>query len=230
MSVMNDVAVTENASWDTTVPRTPAHTRKVEFRGYHRADGLWDIEAEMSDSKAYTHPTHERGTLKPGEPFHGMAIRLTVDGDMKIVDVAVRMAVAPFAECQQAQPPMRRMIGRTLGRGWRKAIEEALGGTQGCTHLRELLFNMATVAYQTIPHHRNHIRRLSGLPDPVLKRPPPHVGQCLAWDFDGPVVKRYRPEFAGWRPHKEPSEKHEVPPQSAHTHPKEERHGKTPRR
>ena len=35
--------------------------------------------------------------------------------------------------------------------------------------------------------------------EPVLKRPPPHIGQCLAWDFDGPVVKRHRPQFAGWR-------------------------------
>ena len=184
-------------------PRTHAHTRKVEYRGYRRDDGLWDIEAEMTDTKTYAHKTPDRGVLEADEQLHGMAIRATVDDGMKIIDITAAMPAAPFPECQQAKPPMSRMIGCTLGRGWRKAIEERLGGIQGCAHLRELLFNMATVAYQTIPHYRNHLRRLAGEPEPVLKRPPPHLGQCLAWDFDGPVVKRHRPEFAGWTHRKE---------------------------
>ena len=188
--------------FDDAVPRTHVHTRSVEYRGYRRDDGLWDIEAELLDAKTYTHETADRGVLEAGAPVHGMRIRVTVDDAMKITDIAVRMPAAPFPECQHAKPPMTRLIGATLGRGWRKAIEEALGGTQGCAHLRELLFNMATAAYQTIPHYRGHLRRLAGLPEPVLKRPPPHLGQCLAWDFDGPVVKRNRPQFAGWRSQK----------------------------
>jgi hypothetical protein len=178
--------------------RTHVHTRRVEYRGYKRDDDLWDIEAELTDAKTYTQATPDRGILDAGEPIHGMAIRLTVDDAMKITGVAVGMPAAPFPECQQAKPPMSRLIGATLGPGWRKAIEHALGGTQGCAHLRELLFNMATAAYQTIPLYRMHLRRLAGLPDPVLKRPPPHLGKCLAWDFDGPVVLRHKPEFAGW--------------------------------
>jgi hypothetical protein len=200
---MEEVVSEHDKSFAATVARTHIHTRTVEFRGYHREDGLWDIEAELTDAKTYTHRTPDRGILGAGEPVHGMAIRLTVDDHFKIVDIAVRMAAHPFPECQQAKPPMSRMIGCTLGKGWRKTIEHALGGTQGCAHLRELLFNMATAAYQTIPHYRNHLRRQAGLPEPVLKRPPPHLGQCLAWDFDGPVVKRHRPEFFGWRAHKE---------------------------
>lgn len=199
---MTEVVTDDSAAFAATAPRTHVHTRSVEYRGYRRDDGLWDIEAELTDAKTYAHKTPDRGILEAGEPVHGMAIRLTVDDTMKISEVAVRMASAPFPECQQAQPPMSRLIGCTLGRGWRKAIEHALGGTQGCAHLRELLFNMATVAYQTIPHYRHHLRRLAGLPDPVLKRPPPHIGKCLAWDFDGPVVKRHRPQFAGWKPQK----------------------------
>ena len=192
--------VSQGASFDDAAPRTHVHTRSVEYRGFRRDDGLWDIEAELTDTKTYAHETPDRGTLNAGVPLHGMAIRLTVDDAMTISDVAVRMPSAPFPECQQAKPPMSQLIGCTLGRGWRKAIEQALGGTRGCAHLRELLFNMATVGYQTIPHYRNHLRRLAGLPEPVLKHPPAHLGQCLAWDFDGPVVKRHRPEFAGWRP------------------------------
>ena len=201
---MQEPVSTDDASFDAAVPRTHVHTRSVEYRGYRRDDGLWDIEAQMTDVKTYTHKTPDRGIMEAGEPLHYMKIRVTVDDAMKITDIAVRMAAAPFPECQQAKPPMSRLIGHTLGRGWRTAIEHSLGKTQGCAHLRELLFNMATAAYQTIPHYRHHLRRLAGLPEPVLKRPPPHVGQCLAWDFDGPVVKRHRPQFFGWRPpHKE---------------------------
>ena len=186
------------------VRRTHAHTRTTTFRGYHREDGLWDIEAVLTDAKTYVFHTRDRGTVEAGEPVHNMAIRLTVDDKMKIGAVAVTMSSTPFLECQQAKPPLSGLIGRTLGPGWRRAIDEAMGGIRGCTHLRELLFNMATAAYQTIPHYRHHLRRQAGLPEPVLKRPPPHVGQCLAWDFDGPVVKRHRPQFFGWRPpHKE---------------------------
>ena len=181
-------------------PRAHAHTRNVTFCGYRREDGLWDIEAQMTDAKSYAHSTRERGHLDPGDFVHGMAIRLTVNDKLEITDVAVAMPVTPFAECQHAKPPLARLVGRTLGPGWRKAIDEAMGGIKGCQHLRELLFNMATAAYQTIPHYRDHLRRMSGQPAPVQKRPAAHLGKCLAWDFDGPVVKRLKPEFAGWKP------------------------------
>ena len=31
-------------------------------------------------------------------------------------------------------------------------------------------------------------------------QPPFHLGQCMSWDFDGPVVQRHYPQFAGWQP------------------------------
>jgi len=181
-----------------SVPRKLQHTRQIECKGYEREDGRWDIEGEMTDTKSYAHDTSDRGLLQPGDHVHGMAIRLTVDDHMKITDVAVTMPSTPFAECQGAKPPLTRLIGRTLGASWRKAIEETMGGIRGCTHLRELLFNMATAAYQTIPLYRERLRRLAGKPPGVYKRPPPHMGKCLAWDFDGPVVERNAPQFFRW--------------------------------
>ena len=183
--------------------RSHLHTRNVVYRGYHREDGLWDIEAEMTDTKSYALERSERGTMPPGTPIHGMSIRVTVDDAMTIREIASSSDHTPFDECQQGKEPMQRMVGVTMGPGWRQAIEKALGGVRGCTHLRELLFNMATVGYQTIPHYLKHSRQRAGLPEPLRKRPPPHLGQCLAWDFDGAVVKRLRPEFAGWKPKKD---------------------------
>ena len=65
-------------------------------------------------------------------------------------------------------------------------------GRTGFTHLRELLFNMATIAFQTLPE--------GPLPDAIDGSPPHFVGQCLAWDVNGSVVKRHYPAFVGWQP------------------------------
>lgn len=181
-------------------PRTHLHTRSVTYRGYHREDGLWDIEAEMTDTKAYTLERTERGVMPPGTPVHGMLIRVTVDDTLTIRAIESAMDHTPFQECQQGTPPMQQMVGVTLGPGWRQAIELALGRTRGCTHLRELLFNMATAAYQTIPGYRERLRRQAGTPPTEHTTPPYHLGKCIAWDFDGAVVARHYPQFAGWQP------------------------------
>ena len=86
---------------------------------------------------------------------------------------------------------MQTMVGCTMSRGWRQAIERHLGGICGCTHLRELLFNMATAAFQTVTHE---------LTNSNPQNPPPYFGTCSTWDFNGPVVARLYPQFAGWSP------------------------------
>lgn len=181
-------------------PRTHLHTRTVVYRGYRREDGLWDIEAEMSDAKTYTIEKSERGPMPPGALVHGMAIRVTVDDGLTIREIVSSMDHTPFGECQGGKDPMQKMVGITMGLGWRHAIERLLGGTQGCTHLRELLYNMATAAFQTIPSYRDRLRREAGLPAPESTKPPHYVGRCLAWDVDGPVVARHLPRFVGWQP------------------------------
>jgi hypothetical protein len=80
---------------------------------------------------------------------------------------------------------MQRMVGEVIGGGWRKAIERHLGNVEGCTHLRELLFNLASAAFQT---RSETLATLDG-------GPPPHLGQCVSWDFSGPVVKKIFPMY-----------------------------------
>jgi len=184
-------------------PRKHLHTRSVVYRGFHREDGLWDIEAEMQDTKTYTFERHEQGPLYAGTPLHGMAIRATVDDDFRIVAIESSTDYAPFGECQQGKSPMQQMVGVVMGRGWRTAIERALGNTRGCTHLREMLFNMATVAFQTVPAYRERLRREAAGPGakrPAETEPPFFMDKCIAWDFTGPLVARTYPQFANWQP------------------------------
>jgi hypothetical protein len=177
-------------------PRRHLHTRNVTYRGYLRDDGLWDIEGEMQDVKAYAFDMVERGRMEPGTPVHGMTIRVTLDDNMKIHAIAASMDFTPYGECTRGEDPMQRMVGHSMGPGWRQTIERELGGIKGCTHLRELLFNLATAAYQTVFPWRDRERESAGTPAAALDKPPYHLGRCIAWDFDGPVVAKVYPQFA----------------------------------
>jgi hypothetical protein len=78
---------------------------------------------------------------------------------------------------------------------WRKAIESAMGGVAGCTHLRELLFNVATAAFQTIPIELSRQREARGEPRDPDAPVPYFLGKCLSWDREGPVVQRVLPMY-----------------------------------
>lgn len=166
-------------------PRKLLHTRQVIYQGFEREDGYWDIEGEMRDTKPLAY-SDGLNTWAPNAPIHHMLIRATIDAELRVRDIAVAMDAFPHAPCLQVMEPMRRMVGCIMGRGWRKAIETHLGGVQGCAHLRELLYNMATAAYQSVPP-------LKLMLDPDPATPPPHFGKCLAWDFSGPVIERWFP-------------------------------------
>jgi hypothetical protein len=181
------------------VPRQHLHTRSVTYRGFLREDGLWEIEGEMTDAKTYAFDMRERGPMAPGDPVHGMSLRVTVDDAMKIHAIAASMDFTPFGECTRGEDPVQRMVGVTMGPGWRQAIERELGGIRGCTHLRELLFNLATAAYQTVFPYRERQREAAGEKPADKTEPPYHVGRCIAWDLDGPVVAKVYPQFAGRR-------------------------------
>ena len=184
------------SSLPAPVSRQPVHTRNIRFEGFLRDDDLWDIDCELSDTKANAIHMRERGTLPPGEPVHLLRVRLTVDDSFTIRAVQTAAVNTPFNECQAAaDAPMQKLVGLTMGSGWRKKIEGAIGGVAGCTHLRELVFNAATAAFQMIPHHRALQR---GHKDDSVTpdgKPPFYMGQCMTWAFDGPVVQRLAPHF-----------------------------------
>lgn len=179
--------------------RTPLHTRTLTFRGFARPDGLWDMEGELHDTKHYDH-TSGPGTRRAGEPVHHLFLRVTLDASLCIHDIATSMHTAPFGECSVANQHMRRFVGMTMGSGWRQTIEKTIGGLAGCTHLRELLFNIATAAFQTIPHHQEIQRMARGEPMHLADTPPFFVNRCMTWDASGPVVARLMPQFAQPKP------------------------------
>ncbi len=170
--------------------RTPMHTRTIECRGYQRDDGLWDIEATLVDTKAYGFDNKDRGHVPPGEPLHGMVMRLTVDDDLLIHDAEAATDYAPFFQCADIAPAYGKLKGMTIGPGFDKKVRALFAGAEGCTHLRELLRPMATAAYQTIFPARERKRQ-----EAPATTPPPLLDTCFALRADGPVVKRDFPRF-----------------------------------
>ncbi|WP_338819694.1 DUF2889 domain-containing protein [Acidovorax temperans] len=171
------------------VPRKTSHIRRVSYQGYEREDGLWDMEAELHDSKAHDMPSfRHQGVRLAGDPIHHMWLRVTIDRKLVVHAIEAAMDAHPLQDCPQARPALQGMVGACMARGWRQAIAQHMGGVASCTHLRELLFNMATAAFQTLPAAFD-----GGDPD----TPPRHLGQCTGWDFEGNGVKEYFPQFYG---------------------------------
>jgi hypothetical protein len=78
-------------------------------------------------------------------------------------------------------------------------VRDLLGGTEGCTHLVDMLGPLATTAYQTVfPYrareHQERAAREGRLPTRPTSRPR-LIDSCHAFASDGEVVKRYWPDF-----------------------------------
>ena len=168
--------------------RERVHTRRIELHGYSREDGLFDVEARMTDTKTEGFSTGDRW-IEPGEPLHGMSMRITVDEDMTIVGCEAAMDYTPYGICPQIAPDFGKLIGLRIGRGFVRAAAERVGGVHGCTHMRELLQPMATVAYQTlypILAQRNR---------DVSQGKPALINTCYTYRADGPIVQQRWPEY-----------------------------------
>jgi hypothetical protein len=77
-----------------------------------------------------------------------MFMRFTVDLDFRIHDIVTATDAAPFAPCFSVPPDFGCLKGLTIERGFNRKVQQLLGGTHGCTHLRELLGRLANTAHQ----------------------------------------------------------------------------------
>jgi len=137
-------------SLTTAEARRKLHTRNIVCEGFEREDGLFEIEARIVDTKTFAFEHFMRGHVDAGTPVHDMQLRLTLDIDMTVRDIAVITFAAPYAACSTVYETFQKLIGANLRHGWRRTVTEAVGGTGSCTHLRELLLPAATVAFQTM--------------------------------------------------------------------------------
>lgn len=180
-------------SLSTPAARRHRHTRTIHCEGFKREDGLWDIEARIIDTKTYAVTEPYRGKRAAGMPVHDMELRLTLDRGMVVRDVEVSTNHAPYDPCFTVAPAYKGLIGAKIGTGWRRVVNENVGGTKGCTHLRELLMPAATVAFQTMGNWPKEGEVATEEKPAKTAERPYFLDGCKAWASDGVVVERLFP-------------------------------------
>ncbi len=192
-----------SAALSAPTAREAQHFRNYEFGGYRRADGLFDIEGRMTDTKSYAFPNAWRETIAAGEPVHDMRIRLTLDEHFVIRDVECVTAAGPYEICPAITPAFAALKGERVGRGWSRLLREKFGGRHGCVHHVEMLRAMATVAFQTLYGWQERRRREGGSDktdgpperEAAPRRKPGFIDSCHALASDGEIVRTKFPQF-----------------------------------
>lgn len=173
------------------VAREERHVRRIECRGFRRADGLWDIEAHMVDTRAVETDHSWGGRIAAGEAVHDMWVRLTLDDGLLVHDVEAVIDRNPYPPCPQAAPSLAVLKGHRIAPGWSLLVRKLLGGAKSCTHLVELLMPIATTAYQTMAPERRAHELAAGAP----AARPGKIDSCYAYSAQREVVARFWPEF-----------------------------------
>ena len=170
-----------------TVPRERLHCRSVTFDGYRREDGLYDIEAHLTDVKDHDFALLT-GVRPAGIPVHDMWVRVTIDSAFNVVDIEAVTESMPYPGfCDTIGPDYRKLIGANLVEGFRKRLHDLMGHTKGCTHITEMLANVPTAAIQTFAGLRRREDEGAGKPFQLDK--------CHALDTTGETVRRYYPKW-----------------------------------
>lgn len=170
------------------VSRSLVHTRRVRFEAYKRDDGLWDIEAHLTDIKPFDYRLSS-GIRAAGTPVHDMWIRLTIDASLNIVDAAASTDAMPYVgHCDAINPSYRSVIGLNLGRHFRLTVLERFAARAGCTHLTELLVQFPTAAIQAMAGEKVDNEAHEG-------KKPFQLDRCHALDTASEAVRLYYPRW-----------------------------------
>jgi hypothetical protein len=170
-----------------TVDRRRLHVRRATYEGFERADGLFDIEATLVDTKDQDLMLLS-GLRRAGEPVHEMRVRVTIDGSFTIRALEAHTDRMPYpGDCDRIHPGYEQLIGANLVNGFRKRLHDLMGGLRGCTHVTELLGYLPTAAVQTFSSLRK--REDAGTDKPF------QLDRCHALDTTGDAVRRYYPKW-----------------------------------
>lgn len=180
-----------DATAETAITREELHFRRIDMRGFRRSDGLYEVEGRVTDRKRFDFQSpHGFKHIPAGEPIHDMGVRLAYDTDMTVREVATFTDSAPYGDCFDAGRALQVLVGERMVSGWSAAVRRLLSGATTCTHLKELLIPMGTVAYQTLSQYRfarPHVTDAEGRP---VK-----LDSCYAYARHRDVVRRVWPDW-----------------------------------
>ena len=172
------------------VERTRLHLRRLNVEGFKRADGLWDIDARIVDTKDHDFPLSS-GLRKSGDAVHDMSVRVTIDGQMNVLAVSTCTDASPYmGACDNILLDYSKLVGLNLFKGFLRAVKEMFGGARGCAHTTELLMLIPTVALQTFSSESAG-KDENGAGD----NKPYQLDRCHALVTDSETVRRHYPRW-----------------------------------
>ncbi|MBI4756467.1 MAG: DUF2889 domain-containing protein [Betaproteobacteria bacterium] len=171
----------------STSARRRIHLRRILLEGWKREDGLWDIEARLTDTKDHDYPLAS-GVRRQGEPVHDMLVRVTIDREFNILAAQASSDAVPYpGGCDTIGAAYGQLVGLNLVRGFRRTVGEMFDGVRGCAHLTELLLALPTAAIQTFASEVRDNDDLGGKPF--------QIDRCHALESSTETVRRYYPRW-----------------------------------
>lgn len=177
-------------------PREALHTRQITCTGWAREDGLWEVEARLSDARAYDmSPSFVRGNVamrQAGDPIHLMSLRIALDDSFTIVEAEAISHQVPYADCVDINATYKQLIGLRIQPGFNQAVKMRFRGALGCTHLTDLLGPLAITALQSIRPAMERRRYQQGLPPTDDGSRPALLDSCHGLRKEGqPAIIRW---------------------------------------
>jgi hypothetical protein len=171
--------------------RRHVHTRTIRIDAYARDDGLWDLEAELTDVKSRDFKL-ATGIRSAGDPVHDMLLTLTIDTAANVVAASAAWREMPYpGRCDENVPDYSQLVGLNLLADFRKQVLARFAGVRGCTHVTELAIVLPTAAVQAFagevfkPHDATH----------AGDKKPWQLDRCHALKSDGPAVAEFYPRW-----------------------------------
>jgi hypothetical protein len=166
------------------------HRRQIDVQVYSRGNGLWEVDATLSDVK--TSDAQLAGELRAaGTPIHHMLLRLVVDERLDILQAGSESQWMPYrGHCDAHGDAYARLVGLNLLKGFRHSLRTRLGGVLGCTHITELALVLPTAVVQAFAGEVIDTRgENEGNAQPF------QIDRCHALRSDGDVVRMHYPRW-----------------------------------
>lgn len=175
--------------------RRHVHTRSIQVDAYARDDGLWDLEATLTDTKSRDFPL-ATGIRTAGDPVHQMVLKVTIDTRHNILEAVAHSKRVPYpGHCDTIGPDYRKLVGLNLLQDFRKHVMARLGGMHGCTHITELATILPTAAVQAFAGEVFKTRDAAHQGSEADEKQPWQLDRCHALRVDGPTVAQFYPRW-----------------------------------
>ena len=166
------------------------HRRQIDVQVFSRGDGLWEVDATLTDSKTRAAKMAD-GLRPPGTPIHDMLLRLVVNERFDILEAGSQTRWMPYpGRCDRHGDAYGRLVGLNLLQDFRKQLRSRVGGVLGCTHITELAQVLPTAVVQAFAGEVLDTRG-----DAEGARQPFQIDRCHALRRDGEVVLEHYPRW-----------------------------------